>query len=297
MDRALAAVPVVPAVAGLARRFLAHGCRRVRVLGLDRFLHLLEDPARRAGIVSFANHISVLDEPLMWGVMPRHLFRSARTVRWSLGASDIIFHNDLCRWFFTRGQTWETFRGQGIFQRAMNEAVAQLDAGSWVHIFPEGKVNLTNSTYLRRFKWGISRLVLEPRVTPYVVPIWLIGFDQIMPNGRGYPRWMPRTGADVCVSFGEPIPVARYADAYRTLQTHPEADMDAQLAVSAPETHVEVPSALKLSPCDNPQYAWLRSHLAAHLRAQLSLHGTRTRQELGFGHGEGTLVHTDAPSR
>ena len=124
-------------VAALSRQFLALGCRRMRVLGSDAFVRLLTDPQRAAegrGIVSLANHISVLDEPLMWGTLPRSLFEQERTVRWSLGASDIIFKNELCRWFFHRGQTWEVFRGQGIYQPAINHAITRLGAGSWVHI-------------------------------------------------------------------------------------------------------------------------------------------------------------------
>ena len=59
----------------------------MRVLGSDAFVRLLTDPQRAAegrGIVSLANHISVLDEPLMWGTLPRSLFQQERTVRWSL---------------------------------------------------------------------------------------------------------------------------------------------------------------------------------------------------------------------
>lgn len=276
--------PIVPLVAALSRQFLALGCRRVRVLGSDAFVRLLTDPQRAEegrGLVSLANHISVLDEPLMWGTLPHSLFRQERTVRWSLGASDIIFKNELCRWFFHRGQTWEVFRGQGIYQPAINHAITRLGAGSWVHIFPEGKVNLSRSTCMRRFKWGVSRLILEAPTTPYVVPIWLMGFDQIMPEPRAPPRWRPRLGADICVAFGEPIDVEPFVHAYRTGAPYP--------AMQAPEGHTTIPH--ELHPRDHPTYAAIRSHLAAHLRVNLAHHGEQTRLALGYGAGEGTLVH------
>lgn len=44
-----------------------------------------------------------------------------------------------------------------------------------MHIFPEGAVNLTRSTAMRRFKWGIARLLLDARTLPVVVPVWLTG--------------------------------------------------------------------------------------------------------------------------
>ena len=273
---------IVRLVAALSRRFLALGCRRVRVLGSDAFVRLLTDPQRAAegrGIVSLANHISVLDEPLMWGTLPRSLFQQERTVRWSLGASDIIFKNELCRWFFHRGQTWEVFRGQGIYQPAINHAITRLGAGSWVHIFPEGRVNLSRSTRLRRFKWGVSRLILEAPTTPYVVPIWLTGFDQVMPEPRAPPRWRPRLGADISVAFGAPIHVDPFVLAHRTGAPCP--------AVAAPDEHIPH----DLHPSDHPAYAAIRSHLAAHLRASLAHHGEQTRIALGYGAGEGTLVH------
>jgi monolysocardiolipin acyltransferase len=39
------------------------------------------------------------------------------------------------------------------------------------------------------------------------VPVWLTGFDQLMPEGRTFPfNYLPRAGVDLSVTFGEPIP-------------------------------------------------------------------------------------------
>ena len=35
-------------------------------------------------------------------------------------------------WFFRKGQVIETFRGKGIYQRAIDEATEKLDQGRWV---------------------------------------------------------------------------------------------------------------------------------------------------------------------
>ncbi|KAL4403002.1 Lyso-phosphatidylcholine acyltransferase [Malassezia pachydermatis] len=229
-----------------------------------------------------------MDEPVMWGCLPRHTFRDERTVRWSLGASEIIFKNDICRWFFRHGQTLEVFRGNGIYQKAIEDALAILAEGRWVHIFPEGRVNVSTSTYLPRFKWGVSRLVLEGPKLPYVVPIWLSGFDQIMPQPRAPPTWMPRLGADITITFGAPIEVDPYAEAYAAWQADPAANLTMP-PVDAPRGHLYTNAPLR--PGDHPTYAALRSRLAAHLRASLAQLGSKMREYYGYGPGEGTLVH------
>ncbi|SRR5258705_11270440 len=60
--------------------------------------------------------------------------------------------------FFRAGQVIETFRGRGIYQPAVNDAVRKLDEGAWIHLFPEGYVNqpsLNPSSGLFRFRWGV----------------------------------------------------------------------------------------------------------------------------------------------
>ena len=65
--------------------------------------------------------------------------------------------------FFRLGQTIETFRGQGIYQKAVDAASHKVDNGGWVHLFSEGKVNQPQAypidfeglARLPRFKWGV----------------------------------------------------------------------------------------------------------------------------------------------
>ncbi|QDS75003.1 hypothetical protein FKW77_005609 [Venturia effusa] len=76
---------------------------------------------------------------------------------------------------------------------------------SWVHIFPEGKVHQHSDHSMRYFKWGVARMILEPDVCPQVVPIFIAGPEEIMHEARPAPRWLPRIGKKVTVTFGEPI--------------------------------------------------------------------------------------------
>lgn len=42
---------------------------------------------------------------------------------------------------------------------------------------------------------------------PTVIPMWLTGYEQLMPEGRAFPyKYLPRFGARLSVTFGEPIP-------------------------------------------------------------------------------------------
>lgn len=185
-------------------------------------------------------------------------------------------------------------RGGGIYQRGMDLAVEKLDDARLVHIFPEGAVNVTRTTAMRRFKWGIARLVLEPVVRPVVVPIWLSGFDQIMPEPRAKPTWLPRTGAELCVAFGEPVApavLAPFTASYAKRDTWTSADASwPAVPASVPSDHLYPPGEA-LRPEDTPAYAALRSRLAAVLHDELTTLGQNTRRRLGQGDGEGTLRH------
>ncbi|PYH95262.1 tafazzin [Aspergillus ellipticus CBS 707.79] len=76
---------------------------------------------------------------------------------------------------------------------------------SWFHIFPEGKIHQAPNNTMRYFKWGVARLILEASECPDVVPIWLEGFDQVMHESREFPRFLPRVGKDVSVTFGQRV--------------------------------------------------------------------------------------------
>lgn len=76
---------------------------------------------------------------------------------------------------------------------------------SWVHIFPEGKIHQAPRKTMRYFKWGVARLILEASECPDVVPMWIEGFDEIMHESREFPRFLPRPGKNVSVTFGSKV--------------------------------------------------------------------------------------------
>lgn len=177
-------------------------------------LNSKERDARR-GVITLSNHISTLDDPVTWGILPTHYFFNTRTTRWVLGASDMMFTNPVLSTFFRNGQVIETFRGAGIFQPAVDFAIDKLNEGAWIHLFGEGKVNQPNVDKhesnilphkLLRFKWGVGRIVMEAVKPPVIIPMWLSGFDKLMPEDRPSPyKFFPRRGANLSITFGKPI--------------------------------------------------------------------------------------------
>ncbi|KAJ6627509.1 acyltransferase-domain-containing protein [Mycena sp. CBHHK59/15] len=236
-----------PLLVHLTCKAALHSIASVTVVGLPNLLAAL-NAARTNGLVTLANHISTLDDPLVWGVLPTKYFFNSRTIRYTLGASDVMFTNPVFSAFFRSGQVLETVRGNGIHQPSVDAAIDKLNRGDWVHFFGEGKINQPNTypqrdgvAHLPRFKWGVGRVLMEASVLPVIIPMWLSGFDRLMPEGRSFPyNYLPRPGQHLSVTFGEPLDTGELQKALQALQdtaTRTEATkMDADIT----KTRIEV---------------------------------------------------------
>ena len=58
---------------------------------------------------------------------------------------------------------------------------------------------------MRYFKWGVARLILESEPCPDIVPIWVEGPDQVMHESRTFPRFIPRPGKNINITFGDKL--------------------------------------------------------------------------------------------
>ncbi|KAF5388002.1 hypothetical protein D9615_000099 [Tricholomella constricta] len=222
----------VVAVGLTCKAALNLGFCSVNVNGLHILDHALAHARRnnRQGVVTVSNHISTLDDPVTWGVLPARYYLNSRTTRWALGASDVMFTNPIFSTFFRHGQTLETFRGKGVHQSAVDTAIQKLDQGDWVHLYGEGKINQPETyvqdengvAHLPRFKWGVGRILMETLVPPVIIPMWLTGFDKLMPEGRRFPyKYLPRPGAQLSVTFGNPLSTGEIQEARRSIKNGP----------------------------------------------------------------------------
>ncbi|KAK3940385.1 hypothetical protein QBC46DRAFT_288595 [Diplogelasinospora grovesii] len=126
---------MVMGTAGVVSKCFLYGFNRVEVTGLGRFLDVLDarrDPEKRQrGLITVSNHISVVDDPLVWGVLPLRYAYNPSNLRWSLGAHDICFSNKFFSSFFTYGQVLPTHRLKhsehgGLFQPSIAQAIRVL---------------------------------------------------------------------------------------------------------------------------------------------------------------------------
>ncbi|KAI6122782.1 acyltransferase-domain-containing protein [Pisolithus croceorrhizus] len=226
----LLSTAVITATGLTCKAFLHSGLCSITISNLAVLLDALQDQSRRKGqgLITVSNHLSTLDDPITWGILPSRCYTKSRTIRWVLGASDIMFTNPVFSAFFRNGQVIETFRGEGIFQPALDAAIDKLNQGHWVHLFGEGKVcqpprypQVNGVAHLQRFKWGVGRVVMEANVLPLIIPMWLTGFDRLMPEGRPFPfKFFPKVGVKLGVAFGDPIPAARIAALLDSLPNH-----------------------------------------------------------------------------
>jgi 1-acyl-sn-glycerol-3-phosphate acyltransferase len=58
--------------------------------------------------------------------------------RWSTAAEDVCFKGSFSSFCMAVGKVLPLHRGSGVYQKTMNFCVNELQAGKWVHIFPEG---------------------------------------------------------------------------------------------------------------------------------------------------------------
>lgn len=109
------------------------------------------------------------------------------------------------------GKCIPVIRGAGVYQEAMNFCIEKLAAGEWIHVFPEGKVNMFKENM--RLKWGVGRLIFESPVPPLVIPIYHLGMDSVLPNEVPYRL---RTNKKVTINYGDPIDFTEIVHNLRT---------------------------------------------------------------------------------
>lgn len=205
---------------GLFSKILIKLLNKSKIHNRHIISNLLEKRDKSRPLVTVSNHHSCFDDPGIWGTLGlKHLLRPSK-MRWSLAAHDICFTRAQHSYFFSLGKCVPVVRGAGVYQDAVDFMIEKLGKGDWVHIFPEGKVNMTKE-YIR-LKWGVGRMIFESPIPPIVVPIWHVGMDDVLPNE---PPYVLRLWKNLTFNYGEPIDTT---DMVRALKAQNASDEEAR---------------------------------------------------------------------
>ncbi|CEP60325.1 lysophosphatidylcholine acyltransferase LALA0_S01e08130g [Lachancea lanzarotensis] len=79
------------------------------------------------GLMTVMNHMSVVDDPFIWGVFPWRIYTDLDHIRWCLGAHNVCFQKKSLATFFSLGKVLSTIRfGGGPFQGSIDASIRLL---------------------------------------------------------------------------------------------------------------------------------------------------------------------------
>ncbi|XP_034480154.1 tafazzin homolog isoform X2 [Drosophila innubila] len=203
----------VVTLVGIFSKILLVGLSQTKVYNKDRLTTAVAKRPKGVPLITVSNHHSCFDDPGIWGVLPFRYVCNTLRIRWSMAAHDICFTKKLHSMFFMFGKCIPVVRGIGVYQEAINLCIEKCAMGHWVHVFPEGKVNMTKEQI--RLKWGVGRIIYESPKMPIVLPMWHEGMDSVLPNVEPY---MFKLGKNVTINIGEPLDLNDYVQDLKNQQ-------------------------------------------------------------------------------
>ena len=154
----------------------------------------IENIPRRGAAILAINHIAYLD-PLAAAYV---VDRAKRIPRFLAKAE--LFEDKKISWVLKGTRQIPVKRGSADAPMALDHAIAALQKGEVVVIFPEGTITRDPDLNPMEGKTGLARLALATNAP--VIPCALWGTANIWPKGYAK-RWRPRQ--DILVRVGEPM--------------------------------------------------------------------------------------------
>lgn len=147
-------------------------------------------------MIAICNHISYLD-PL---IFTHFLYANGRAVRFLGKAS--LFKVPVLGWILRHGEQVPVEREvKGASTVALSHALAFLEAGHCLGVYPEGTLTRDPEGWPMVAKTGLARLAVMSRAP--VIPCAQWGAAEILPTYSKRPKLWPRT--KVTVIAGEPL--------------------------------------------------------------------------------------------
>ncbi len=156
----------------------------------------LEHVPATGGAIIAPNHISVLDSFFVPLVLDRRMTY--------VGKAEYMDDWKTRYLFPAIGMIPIDRSGGDASERALNAAARVLEAGELFGIYPEG--TRARDGKLHKGHTGVARLAL--RTNSPIVPVGIIGTDEVQPADASFPRLFRR----VHIRFGRPIDVTKYCD-------------------------------------------------------------------------------------
>ena len=191
---------VVGVLGGLSRLFM-QVFSSTKVSGRERLVAAVEERDEGVGLVTVSNHVSIYDDPFtVAAAVPWMWLWDTHKLRSTLCATNRCFFHPVIGKILSLGRVLPVQRGDGMYQPYMDDVVARVAAGEWIHLFPEGTRTALPPAMLP-LRPGIGRLVADPPVTPVVLPLVHVGMHTLA--GRG--SVVPSVGQAVTIVVGEPV--------------------------------------------------------------------------------------------
>ena len=182
-------------------KLVLSGLNTLNFEGRERWDELFTERAQekrrdhQRGLLSFSNHVSLFDDPLLVSNLGETAFKQ---VRWIAADHINFFGSRLKGVLYSCGKCVPIIRGGGLKQPGFDFLVERLKRGDWVHIFPEGGRSREEDHRLQLpLKVGIGKLICEAK--PILMPFYHYGMQNVLPIGAA----LPKLGKKVTVRFGK----------------------------------------------------------------------------------------------